>query len=75
MSTETNIKNEILDIIKSKKEDGITPESIVIRLYEQHPLIRYNRVVAILDDLRSEGLVHEAWDDDVIEKRWFTTDG
>ena len=71
MSTE--IKQQILDIIKSKKDDGVTPESLVIHLYEQHPLIKYNRVIAFLDDLRSEGSVREVWDDDVIEKRWFST--
>lgn len=70
-STDNNIKKQILDIIKDRKDDGITPESLVIRLYEQHPLIKYNRVIMFLDDLRSEGLVREAWDDEMTEKRWF----
>ena len=70
-STDNNIKKQILDIIKDRKDDAITPESVVNRLYEQHPLIKYNRVIMFLDDLRSEGLVREAWDDEMTEKRWF----
>lgn len=72
MSTDS-IKQQILDIIKNKEPEGITPEGIVIQLYDKHPLMKYSHVVALLDDLRSEGTVREAWDDDVIEKRWFST--